>query len=295
LEFLIISGLSGAGKSMVIKTVEDLGYYAVDNMPVALIPDFAELYLKSAAADREPYERVALVTDIRAGQNFDSLFHSLDLIRAMNYEYKILFLESTPEVIIRRYKETRRRHPLQKDGETLHETIMRETELLAPIRVRADHILDTSTHSPRAVRVHLEGILSGASRPSMLVTVTSFGFKYDLPTESDLVFDVRFLPNPYHIAELRPLSGLDDAVSEFIGRWAQTQEFLVKLKDMLGFLVPQYTEEGKSSLTVSIGCTGGRHRSVMVAKALCDDLRVRGHYALLTHRDISRDPSAVDS
>jgi UPF0042 nucleotide-binding protein len=290
-EFLIISGLSGAGKSMVIKTVEDLGYYAVDNMPVTLIPGFAELYLKSAAQERGPYERVALVTDIRAGQSFDALFHSLDLIRAMNCEYRILYLESTPEVIIRRYKETRRRHPLQKDGETLSETIERETALLAPIRDRADYVVDTSSRSPGAIRIHLEGLLAGASQPPMVVTVTSFGFKYGLPLESDLVFDARFLPNPYHISELRPLSGLDDAVSEFIGRWSQTQEFLMRLKDLMGFLVPQYAEEGKSALVVAVGCTGGRHRSVMAAKALYDDIRARGHYALLTHRDITRDPS----
>ena len=152
MEFLIISGLSGAGKSNAIKAVEDLGYYAIDNMPVALIPRFAELYLKPAAKDREPYERVALVTDIRAGQSFDALFHSLGLIRAMNCDYRILYLESTPEAIIRRYKETRRRHPLQKDDETLREAITREMELLAPIRERADYVVDTSALSPGARR-----------------------------------------------------------------------------------------------------------------------------------------------
>jgi UPF0042 nucleotide-binding protein len=294
-EFLIISGLSGAGKSMVIKMVEDLGYYSVDNMPVSLIPDFAELYLKSAAPDREPYERVALVTDIRAGQTFDALFHSLDLIRSMNYEYRILYLESTPEVIIRRYKESRRRHPLQKDGETLQETIMRETALMSPIRDKADHIVDTSNLSPNKLKTQLEGMFAGELQRKMLITVTSFGFKYGLPMESDLVFDVRFLPNPFHIPELRPLSGLDDAVVEFISRWPKTQEFLNRLKDVTGFLVPQYIEEGRSGLAVSVGCTGGRHRSVMVAKALCDDIRARGHYALLSHRDIRNDPAAGNS
>jgi UPF0042 nucleotide-binding protein len=208
----------------------------------------------------------------------------------MNCDYRILYLESTPEVIIRRYKETRRRHPLQKDGEALLEAIVRETELLAPIRERADYVVDTSALSPGATRIRLEGLLTGAARSPMVVTVTSFGFKYGLYNESDLVFDVRFLPNPYHIPELRALSGLDGAVAEFIGRWSQTQEFLTKLKDLMGFLVPQYAEEGKSALVVAVGCTGGRHRSVVVAKELCDDIRSRGHYALLAHRDISRDP-----
>ncbi|MDR0325447.1 MAG: RNase adapter RapZ [Oscillospiraceae bacterium] len=290
MEFLIISGLSGAGKSTVIKTVEDLGYYAVDNMPVTLIPSFAELYVKSSVQDRGKFERVALVTDIRAGQSFDALFASLDLIRAMNCEYRILFIESKPEIIIRRYKESRRRHPLQRDGEPLSEAIKREMALLAPVRDHADHILDTSILSPSALRTHLEGLLTGAARRRMVVTVMSFGFKYGLPLESDLIFDMRFLPNPYHIPELRPLSGLDEPVAEFVGRWPQTQDFLARLKDMIGSLLPQYAEEGKSVLVISIGCTGGRHRSVMTAKALYDDLRECGHYAVLTHRDIGRDP-----
>ena len=293
MEFLIISGLSGAGKSLVIKTVEDLGYYAVDNMPVTLIPAFAELYVKSSGQDRGPYERVALVTDIRAGQTFDALFASLSLIRAMNCDYRILFVESKPEIIIRRYKETRRRHPLQHDGEPLAEVIGRETALLAPVRDHADYIIDTSGLPSSALRTRLEGLLTGASRRKMVVTVLSFGFKYGLPLESDLVFDVRFLPNPYHIAELRALSGLDGPVAEFIGRWPQTQDFLARLKELAGFLMPQYAEEGKSGLVVAIGCTGGRHRSVMVANALYDDLRERGQYAVLTHRDIARDPAGA--
>jgi UPF0042 nucleotide-binding protein len=290
-EFLIISGLSGAGKSLVIKMVEDIGYYAVDNMPVTLIPAFAELYVKSSVPDRGPYERVALVTDIRAGQSFDALFHSLGLIRAMNCDVRIMFIGCETETIIRRYKETRRRHPLQQDGEALAAAIGRESALLEPVRRHADFIIDTSKLPPAALRAHLEGMLEGSNKRRMVVTVMSFGYKYGLPLESDLAFDVRFLPNPYHIAELRAFSGLDAPVAEFIGRWPQTQEFLTRLKDMAGFLLPQYTEEGKSGLVIAIGCTGGRHRSVTVAKALYDDLRERGQTAVLTHRDISKDPS----
>ncbi|MCL2003743.1 MAG: RNase adapter RapZ [Oscillospiraceae bacterium] len=293
MEFLIISGLSGAGKSMVLKTVEDLGYYAVDNMPVTLIPAFAELYAKSAALDRAPYERVALVTDVRAGQTFDALFHSLELIRAMNCDTRILYVESTPEVILRRYKETRRRHPLHQNGEPLVNAVEREEALLIPVRENADFVLDTSRLSPVALRNQLEGMLTGAARRPLMVTVVSFGFKYGLPMESDLVFDVRFLPNPYHMAELRALSGLDEPVKEFISRWPQTQDFLARLKEIMAFLLPQFTEEGRSGLVISVGCTGGRHRSVMVAKALSDDLRERGHQAVLSHRDILRDPARV--
>lgn len=290
MEFLIISGLSGAGKSAVIKIVEDLGYYAVDNMPVTLIPAFAELYVKSSGQDRGPYERVALVTDVRAGQSFDALFASLSLIRAMNCDYRILYIESKTEVIIRRYKETRRRHPLQQDGEPLQHAIEHEEKLLAPVREQADYVVDTSELSSAALRTHLAGLLTGSVRRPMVVTVMSFGFKYGLPLESDLVFDVRFLPNPYHIAELRSLSGMDEPVREFINRWPQTQDFLMRLKDMANFLLPQYIEEGKSGLVIAVGCTGGRHRSVMVARSLYDDLREKGYYVVLTHRDITRDP-----
>ncbi|MDR1668377.1 MAG: RNase adapter RapZ [Oscillospiraceae bacterium] len=290
MEFLIISGLSGAGKSAVIKDVEDMGYYAVDNMPVALIPAFADLYVRSSIRDRQPYERVALVTDVRAGQTFDALFESLELIRAINCEYKILFVESTPAAILLRYKETRRRHPLRQDGETLLQAIEREIALLAPVRERADFIIDTSdiTHAQR--REHLNGLFSAAGKRRLVVTVTSFGFKYGLPSESDLVFDVRFLPNPYHIAELRSFSGLDAPVQEFIDRWPQTQEFCSRLNDMIRFLLPLYQEEGKSGLAIAVGCTGGRHRSVRIAKALYDELSENGHYVVLTHRDIGRDP-----
>jgi UPF0042 nucleotide-binding protein len=290
-EFLIISGLSGAGKSAVIKAVEDLGYYAIDNMPVTLLPTFAELYVKSSAQDRGPYERVALVTDVRTGQTFDALFASISLIRAMNCGVRILFVESTPETIIRRYKETRRRHPLQQDGEPLAEAIAREVSMLAPVRDHSDYIIDTSSLSSKALRTYLEGLLTGAGRRPMVITVMSFGFKYGLPLESDLVLDVRFLPNPFHIPELRALSGLDEPVAEFIRRWPQTQEFLTRLKDLAGFLMPQYIEEGRSGLVVAIGCTGGRHRSVMLAHTLYENLRERGHYAVLTHRDIAQDPA----
>jgi UPF0042 nucleotide-binding protein len=289
MEFLIISGLSGAGKSMILKMIEDMGYYAVDNMPVTLIPAFAELYLKSAAQDRSAYERVALVTDVRAGQTFGSLFHSLSLIRAMNCDYRILYIESAHEVILRRYKETRRRHPLQKEGEPVMDAVGREEALLVPIRESADFIVDTSKLSPGALQVHLEGLLTGAPRRPIPVTVNSFGFKYGLPQESDLVFDVRFLPNPFHMPDLRPMSGLDGPVAEFIGRWPQAQEFLGKLKDMVGFLLPQYAEEGRGGLVVSIGCTGGRHRSVMVADELAGELRERGHSVVVSHRDIGKD------
>lgn len=274
---------------MVAKLFEDMGYYCVDNMPVELIPAFAELYMAAQSQGQNRHERVALVTDVRAGQSFDALFQSLRLIKAMNCEYKILFLESKPETIIRRYKETRRRHPLAIDGESLEQTVSREFELLRPVREQADYIVDTSTFSTSELRGHISALFSGKDRRPMIVSLVSFGFKYGIPMESDLVFDVRFMPNPYHIPELRALSGIDEQVREFVLKWPQTQDFLRRLKGMVDFLLPQYFEEGKTSLVLSIGCTGGRHRSVTIARHLFDDLQDKGYHAVLTHRDISRD------
>ena len=290
MEFLIITGLSGAGKSMVVKFAEDMGYYCVDNMPVELIPAFAELYMAAQSQSKPTHERVALVTDVRAGQSFDALFESLHLIRAMNCEYKILFLESKPDTIMRRYKESRRRHPLAMDNESLEQTLAREYELLLPLRERADYVVDTSSLSTTQLRSHIAALFSEKGRRPMVVSLVSFGYKYGLPTESDLAFDVRFMPNPYHISELRSLSGLDEPVRDFVLKWPQTQDFLRRLKGMIDFLLPQYFEEGKTSLVISIGCTGGRHRSVAVSRVLFEHLQEKGYHAVLSHRDISRDP-----
>lgn len=290
MEFLIVSGLSGAGKSHVAKMLEDLGFYCVDNMPMELLPPFAEMCLSShrAPSAQSPFDRVALVTDVRAGQTFEALFSSLTLIRAMNCEYRILFVEARPDVIIRRYKETRRRHPLAQENETLEQTVAREYELLAPVRAKADWVVDTTALTGTALQGHIAELLSIHSRAGLLVSVVSFGFKHGLPQEADLVFDVRFLPNPYHIQELRNLSGLDDAISDFVLKWPQTGEFLSRLTHMVEFLIPQYIAEGKSTLVIAIGCTGGRHRSVTVARYLHDFLLTHDCRATIFHRDVEK-------
>ena len=283
MDFLIVSGLSGAGKSQVAKTLEDLGFYCVDNMPVELIPSFAEI----SSASQGRFGRIALVTDIRIGQNFDILFQSLDLISAMNCTYKIAFVEARTDVIVRRYKESRRRHPLERDG--IERAVELEHELLAPVRSKADYIIDTSALSTGALRQHLIKIFlpSGAKHP-MSVTVCSFGFKHGIPQEADLVFDVRFLPNPFHIPELRPLSGLDQPVRDFVMKFPQTAEFLQKLNDMLDYLLPQYFDEGKTGLFVGIGCTGGRHRSVALSEAVGAHLLQTDVVYSVSHRDVKR-------
>lgn len=285
MEFVIISGLSGAGKSKAASTLEDFGFYVVDNLPAALIPKFAELCMAAPGK----YARVALVTDIRGGQSFEGLFSALNALQEMGCEYQILFVEASPESIIKRYKETRRSHPLAQDGVSLGETVRLEQAALAPVRKRAEYIIDTSAMSTGKLRGELARLFSvGEGRSTMAVTVTSFGFKYGVPIEADLVFDVRFLPNPFYIAELRGQTGLDEPVRSFVFGYEQTRTFMSKLEDMIGFLLPCFVEEGKSALVIAVGCTGGRHRSVAITRALAEYIRQKGYHAAENHRDMTR-------
>lgn len=285
MEFIIVSGLSGAGKSKVASFLEDMGFYVVDNMPSPLLPKFAELSM--AAPGR--YERVALVTDIRGGQTFDGLFEALDALHAMGCEHKILFVEAGTETIIKRYKETRRIHPLAERMLSLDAAVEQERTVLAPVRQRADYVIDTtvlSTAKLRGVLLRLFG--RDSDRPAMSVSVVSFGFKYGIPMEADLVLDVRFLPNPYYIAELRHQTGLDDGVYNFVFGYQQTRDFMGHLEQLMGFLLPQYAEEGKTVLVIGVGCTGGKHRSVAVTRALAEFVRQKGYSATENHRDMTR-------
>lgn len=285
MEFVIVSGLSGAGKSKAASTLEDFGFYVVDNLPAALIPRFAELCMAAPGK----YARVALVTDIRGGQSFEGLFSALNALQEMGCAYKILFVEASPESIIKRYKETRRSHPLARDGVSLSETVRLEQAAMAPVRQRAEYIIDTSALSTAKLRGELLRLFGGGgARAAMAVTVTSFGFKYGLPIEADLVFDVRFLPNPFYIAELRGLTGLDEPVRSFVFGYEQTRAFMSKLEDMVGFLLPRFVEEGKSALVIAVGCTGGRHRSVAITRALAEYIRQKGYHAAENHRDMTR-------
>ena len=285
MELIVISGLSGAGKSKVASFLEDMGFYVVDNMPSPLLPKFAELSM--AAPGR--YERVALVTDIRGGQTFDGLFEALDALHAMGCEHKILFVEASTETIIKRYKETRRIHPLAERMLSLDAAVEQERTVLAPVRQRADYVIDTtvlSTAKLRGVLLRLFG--RDSDRPAMSVSVVSFGFKYGIPMEADLVLDVRFLPNPYYIAELRHQTGLDDGVYSFVFGYQQTRDFMGHLEQLMGFLLPQYAEEGKTVLVIGVGCTGGKHRSVAVTRALAEFVRQKGYSATENHRDMTR-------
>ena len=286
MEILIISGLSGGGKSKAASFLEDMGFYIVDNMPAAMILKFAEF----CAGGGGQYDRVALVYDVRTATSFTELFDVLDQLKTMECECRMLFLEASPEVVIQRYKETRRRHPLLGRTDSLEEAVRQERVLMEPLKARADVVIDTSHTSTAQLRARLlHEFGSETEQGSMAVQVVTWGFKYGLPMEADLVFDVRFMPNPFYIEELRPRTGLERAVAGYVFSFQQTKEYLVKLQDLLTFSLPLYAEEGKTALVIAVGCTGGRHRSVAVTHALAEFLRSHcGCPVAETHRDIAR-------
>ena len=285
MEFLIITGLSGAGKSRAADVLEDLDYYCVDNMPVALLPRFAEF----CAATRGRYEKVALVTDVREKQGFGELLTTLENLRAGEITCRILYMDADVPTLIRRYKESRRPHPLAEKGGSVEQAIRREMELLAPVREQADFVVNTSRLTLGQLQSRLFELLCGEGEKRELdLTVLSFGYKHGLPAEADLVFDARFLPNPFYVDELREKSGLDLPVKEYVFSFQQTRTFMEQLETMLEFLIPLYLEEGKTSLTVAVGCTGGRHRSVAIAAALNDHFLARGMASVNVNRDIDK-------
>ena len=285
MDFLIITGLSGAGKSRAADVLEDLDYYCVDNLPVALMPKFAELCIATGGR----YEKVALVTDVRAKNGFDELLKTLDQLKDMNCACRILYMDADVPTIVKRYKETRRPHPLARRGGSIEEAVYREIDLLAPIRERADFIVNSSTLTLGQLQSRLfELIAPAGAKRQLVVTVEAFGFKHGIPLDADLVFDVRFLPNPYYLEELRPLTGLDRPVAQYVFDSNDARSFMAKVEDLLDFLLPLYVEEGKLSLLIAVGCTGGRHRSVAIAAALTEYLRANGISAENVNRDIKK-------
>ena len=286
MEFLIVSGLSGAGKSTVMSILEDSGYFCVDNLPPVLIPKFAELCMAGTGA----YEQVAMVCDIRGGENFDGLFEAMDSLKAMQFQYKVLFVDADDASIIKRYKETRRSHPLMGEAGSLSRAVERERTAMEPVRAHADFVITTTSLPVRKLRGQVLDMFAPNRKSvnEMSVTVTSFGFKYGLPLEADLVFDVRFLPNPFYIEELRPQTGLDKGVADYVFANPTAQELLERLRGLMDFLLPHFVEEGKSALVIAIGCTGGHHLSVAIAHALADQVRAQGWPVAESHRDLGR-------
>ncbi|MDW7739162.1 MAG: RNase adapter RapZ [Bacillota bacterium] len=280
MRFVIITGLSGAGKSHALNCFEDLGYYCVDNMPPTLIPKFADLFIQSEN------EKVALVCDMRGAAFFEDLFESLQDLENRNIDYEILFLAADDDVLIRRYKETRRRHPL--GSLSLPEAIQKEREVLSELRGRANREIDTSSLKPWELKARIVEIYEPEQRDkNMQIRIISFGFKFGLPMDADLVFDVRFLPNPHYVDHLKPLTGEDDKVKQYLWRWTETSTYFQKLKDLIEFSIPYYLKEGKSNLVIAIGCTGGKHRSVVLADELGQALGSRFNL-IIEHRDIHK-------
>ncbi|WLR41432.1 RNase adapter RapZ [Bacillus carboniphilus] len=283
LKMVIITGMSGAGKTVAMQSFEDLGYFCVDNLPPTLLPKFLELMKESGSK----MNKVALVMDLRGREFFDRLFEALDHISEYSWiTPQILFLDAKDQVLVTRYKETRRTHPLATDGLPL-EGIQSERELLEDLKGRAQLIFDTSTIKPRELREKILKHFSGTEQHTFMVNVMSFGFKYGLPIDADLVFDVRFLPNPHYIDQLRPLTGLDNEVSSYVLKWNETQKFIDKLMDLLGYMLPHYKREGKSQLVIAIGCTGGQHRSVTLAEYIGNYFG-KEYNTHISHRDIER-------
>jgi len=280
--FVVVTGVSGAGKSAAIKCLEDLGFFCVDNMPSALIPKFGEIIVQSNSG----MNRVALGIDIREGQFFDRVLSDLDMLREMGFRYEMLFLDASDETLIRRFSETRRKHPLG-DGASLRDVIRGERERLAVIRQRADWFLDTSSMNVHELKEAIAARFTGLAESKRLaVLLIAFSYKYGIPPESDLVFDVRFLPNPHYVQDLRTYTGNDKRVKEFVLGKPETQELLERLKSLLSFLLPRYLAEGKAYLTIAVGCTGGRHRSVVVANVLKEFLDGQGQDVRIRYRDI---------
>lgn len=288
MRFVIVTGLSGAGKTQAIRSLEDLGFFCVDNLPPTLIPKFAEACYKTEGK----IQKIALVIDIRGGKFFDDLFESLNYLKKESYKYEILFLDASDEVLIKRFKESRRKHPLSPAGRVLN-GISEERNRLREVKDRSDNIIDTSTLSTRELRGVINKIYGeeGQVETQLMITVVSFGFKYGIPLDSDLVFDVRFLPNPYYIPHLKKHSGQDDLIKDYVMSFDVSKNFVEKLEDMLKFLIPNYIKEGKRQLIISIGCTGGRHRSVSIANTIYERLKEKDFKVNIDHRDINEDVS----
>ncbi|MDD6292947.1 MAG: RNase adapter RapZ [Lachnospiraceae bacterium] len=286
MRFVIITGMSGAGKSSALKTLEDNNYFCVDNLPIELILKFAELTFSDKNSNDK---NVALGIDIRSGQALSELDYILDKMKKSGYHYEILFLDANDDVLIKRFKETRRAHPLTPEGR-VDEGIVNERKQLEFLRKQADYIIDTSTLLIRELRMEIEKIfVENKEYKNLFVTILSFGFKYGIPVDADLIFDVRFMPNPYYIDELKHKTGNDDEVKDFVMSSEVSQKFLDKLYDMIKFLIPNYVKEGKNQLVIGVGCTGGKHRSVTVANMLYDRLSEDKNLGIkVAHRDIMR-------
>jgi UPF0042 nucleotide-binding protein len=282
MRFVIITGMSGAGRSLAAKAFEDMNYYCMDNLPPSLLSEFAKLCRESS----KTIERVAVVVDIRGGVFFKDLFESLETLQNEGIDYEIVFLDATDEILVKRFKEHRRPHPVNPTGRII-EGINTERAMLREVKDKSDYILDTSSFTNALLKEELNEIfLKGNIQKNITISIVSFGFKRGIPVDCDLIFDVRFLPNPHYIEELQPLNGNDKEVQNYVMDFEQSKVFLEKLEDMMKFLIPYYQKEGKTQLVIGIGCTGGKHRSVTIANLLGDRIGCENYRTVITHRDV---------
>ncbi len=285
MRFVVVTGMSGGGKRTALKMLEDAGFYCVDNLPVPLIEKFVELI----ATPNSEINKVALGLDVRADQPFEEARKTLENLKKAGYLFEILFMDASNQVLLKRYKESRRMHPLSMEGR-VEDGINREKEILKAIKEQSDYVIDTSNLLTRELKEEIDRIfVMNEEYNSLMVTILSFGFKNGIPADADLVFDVRFLPNPYYIDELKHQTGNDKGVQDYVMSFAEAEEFLAKLEDMIHFLIPNYVKEGKYQLVIGIGCTGGKHRSVTLANELYKRMKNKGNYGLkIYHRDVKQ-------
>lgn len=283
MNFIIVTGLSGAGKSKTIEILEDIDFVCIDNLPPKLLPAFGQIVQKS-----EQDTKTAIVTDVRSGNGFRELFTSLGELRELGIDYKILFIDAANSTLIHRFKETRRRHPLSNKYKDVSEAIEAEREIMEPVKQVADFIIDTTHMSPKQLRERIAGLFLENLQQTMQIQCMSFGFKYGIPADADLVYDVRCLPNPFYIDSMRSLTGLNEEVSSYVMKFEQSKELLKKLEDIIDFSIPLYREEGKSDLVIAFGCTGGKHRSVTFAEAMYAHLKDSKLPVSIIHRDIAK-------
>ena len=284
MRFVVVTGMSGGGKSTAMKMLEDAGFYCVDNLPVSLISTFAELI----TPPNSTIEKAALGLDVRSEGSFEQMNQVLDTLKEKGYEFELLFMDASDTVLVKRYKETRRIHPVDGQG-SIEESIKKERKMLKSIYNRADYVIDTTRLLTRELKEELDRIfLKNEEYNSLMINVMSFGFKHGIPLDADLVFDVRFLPNPFYIDELKEKTGNDAEVSDYVMSFPEAEEFLKKLTDMIKFLIPNYVKEGKYRLVVAIGCTGGKHRSVALAREIADHISQLGYQTVANHRDMGR-------
>ncbi|QUI25019.1 RNase adapter RapZ [Vallitalea pronyensis] len=285
MQFVIVTGMSGAGKSITLKMLEDIGFFCVDNLPPVLINKFAQICFSPESG----INKVALGIDIRGGHLFTELLTETQKLEKEGYELEVLFLDANDQTLVKRFKETRRKHPLVKEGR-IQDGIDKEREMLSEAKQRANYIIDTSNLLTRELKVEIGKIfLEGHDYKNLIITILSFGFKYGMPVDADLVFDVRFIPNPYYIPELREKTGNDEDIKNYVMKWDVANKFIDKLDDMVNFLIPNYINEGKNQLVIAIGCTGGKHRSVTLANELYKRLAHHNYSVNCYHRDIEKD------